>query len=300
MTPAVVLEAVTKQYRGGGGIFDVTFDVRHGEVFGFLGPNGAGKTTTLRLLLDLLRPDAGRVEVLGRSPRHAGAVLRRELGYLPGDLALWDRLTGREVLAHLAHLRGLSDDTGDALAARLDLELDRPVRALSRGNRQKVGVVQAFMGGPQLVVLDEPTSGLDPIVQHEVQSLITEVRDEGRTVLLSSHVLSEVSRVADRVGIIRAGRMVTIAPVDELRAQAVHHVEARLAPSAGADSLGHLAGVHDLRIEHQVGDDLVQFDLVGVVDPVVKALAAFEVHELTVHEPDLEAVFLGYYQEAGT
>jgi ABC-2 type transport system ATP-binding protein len=295
VTAAIRFDGVTKVYRGGGGIFDVDVEVATGEVFGFLGPNGAGKTTTMRLLLDLIRPDAGRIEVLGRDPRSGGRQLRQGVGYLPGDLALWDRLTAREICAHLASLRGLDPRVAEPFATRLELELDRPVRSLSRGNRQKVGVVQAFMGDPPLLVLDEPTSGLDPIVQHEVHQMIAEARREGRTVFLSSHVLAEVSHVADRVGIIRAGRMVQVAGVDELRSQAVHRVEARLGEGPDPHDLARLAGVHELHVD----GDVVRFDLVGSVDEVVKALAAYEVVELTVHEPDLEEVFLGYYTEPG-
>lgn len=295
MTAAIRFDGVTKVYGGGGGIFDVDVEVATGEVFGFLGPNGAGKTTTMRLLLDLIRPNQGRIEVLGRDPRRHGRQVRQGVGYLPGDLALWDRLTAREIVNHLAHLRGLDPRVAEPLAARLEVELDRRVRSLSRGNRQKVGVVQAFMGDPPLLVLDEPTSGLDPIVQHQVHQMITEARSQGRTVFLSSHVLAEVSQVADRVGIIRGGRMVRVAGVDELRSQAVHRVEARLGAGPDPHALSRLAGVHGLVVD----GDTVRFDLVGRVDEVVKALAAYEVIELTVHEPDLEEVFLGYYTEVG-
>ncbi len=221
------LQEVTKHFRGGGGVDDVTLEVVAGEVFGFLGPNGAGKTTTIRLLLDLIRPDAGQIRLFGLDSRRDSVAVRRRLGYLSGDLALYERLTPRELLTHFAHLRG-----GPAwreiaeLADRFDLELDRPIRALSKGNRQKVGLVQAIMGEPELLVLDEPTSGLDPIVQHQVHMLMREVAAEGRTVFLSSHVLAEVGQVADRVGLIREGRVVAVERIAELRRRSVHLVDA--------------------------------------------------------------------------
>lgn len=201
---AILTEDLTKRYGKHQALDGLDLVVRRGEVFGFLGPNGAGKTTTIRLLLDLIRPTAGRVEVLGMDPRRQGREVRRRVGYLPGKLALYDRLTGREVLTYLGHLRdGVDWAHADSLARRLDLDLNRPIGALSRGNKQKVGLVQALMHRPELLILDEPTGGLDPLVQREFHRLVREASGEGRTVFLSSHVLGEVERVADRVGIIR-------------------------------------------------------------------------------------------------
>jgi ABC-2 type transport system ATP-binding protein len=290
---AISLEHVTKRYRRGGGITDLSLAVAPGEVFGFLGPNGAGKTTTIRLLLDLIRPDTGRVTVLGLDARRDSVEVRRRVGYLPGELALYERLTARELLVHFAFLRGrLPWAPIEGLAERFELELDRPISELSRGNKQKVGVVQAFMGTPELLVLDEPTSGLDPLVQREVHAAIEEVSAAGRTVMLSSHILSEVSRVAHRVGIIRAGRLVATEDVALLRSRALHRLEARLGAPVPPNAFAEVPGVLGCEVEGSV----VRLRLAGEVDAVVKALARFEVIELTVHEPDLEEVFLNFYE----
>ncbi|MDA8032569.1 MAG: ATP-binding cassette domain-containing protein [Actinomycetota bacterium] len=207
----LMMADVTKRYRGRGGIEQVSLSVAGGEVLAFLGPNGAGKTTTIRLLLDLIRPEAGQVRLFGLDPRADGTAVRRRVGYLPGELSLYDRLTARELLTHFAHLRGgTAAHPFAGLADRLDLELDTPIHALSKGNRQKVGLVQAFMGEPELLILDEPTTGLDPLVQQEVLDIVRGSTGRGAAVFLSSHVLSEVARVADRVGMIRAGRLLRL------------------------------------------------------------------------------------------
>ena len=223
MTAVVRADRLTKRYGSERGVTDLDFEVRGGEVFGFLGPNGAGKTTTIRLLLDLIRPTSGRVEVFGLDPRRDGLAVRRRLGYVPGDLRLYDRLTGLELLRYFANLRG-TGDTGDAatLAADLELDLERPLKELSKGNRQKAGLVQALMHQPDLLVLDEPTSGLDPLGQQVVHELLRRAAGEGRTVFLSSHVLSEVQRIADRVAIVREGRIELVEEVERLRARPSH------------------------------------------------------------------------------
>ncbi|MGZ4372148.1 MAG: ABC transporter ATP-binding protein, partial [Gaiellaceae bacterium] len=209
MTDVVSLQNLTKSYGRARGVVDLNLTVRSGEVFGFLGPNGAGKTTTIRTMLDLIRPTSGRVLIFGLDARTDGVAVRRGVGYLPGDLRLYEHLTPRELLSYFAALRKLSTlAEAERLAPRLELELDRPVAALSRGNRQKVGLVQAFMHRPQLLVLDEPTSGLDPLVQQTFYELAREAVAEGRTIFLSSHVISEVQHVADRVGLVREGRLV--------------------------------------------------------------------------------------------
>ena len=220
-------EGLTKSYGEDRGIVDVDFSVDAGEVFGFLGPNGAGKTTTIRLLLDLIRPTSGRLSVFGLDSRRESVAIRRRLGYLPGDLRLYERMTGTRAPSLL---RPPPRDSPRSLAAtqlaeRLDLDLDRPIKELSRGNRQKVGLVQAFLHEPDLLVLDEPTSGLDPLVQETFQELVREVTERGGTIFLSSHVLSEVQHVADRVALIRDGRLLLVDTVENLRARSFTHVE---------------------------------------------------------------------------
>ena len=294
--PPIALESVTKHYRGGGGIEDVTFEVERGEVFGFLGPNGAGKTTTIRLLLDLIRPEAGKVALFGLDARRSSVAIRRRIGYLPGDLALYDRLTARELLTHFAHLRGGPPwAETEELAARFDLELDRPIRALSKGNRQKVGLVQALMGDPQLLILDEPTSGLDPLVQHQVHALMREVAADGRTVFLSSHVLSEVGDVADRVGLIREGRVVAVQRVEDLRRRSVHLVEATGKTPFDADAFARVPGV----VRRDLRGVTAHLEVSGGIDPVVRALAGYELDDLSIREPSLEELFLAFYQGDG-
>jgi ABC-2 type transport system ATP-binding protein len=293
VTAVVRADRLTKRYGGERGVTDLDFEVRVGEVFGFLGPNGAGKTTTIRLLLDLIRPTSGRIEVFGLDPRRDGLAVRRRLGYVPGDLRLYDRLTGLELLRYFASLRGRKD-VGDAtgLASDLELDLGRPLRELSKGNRQKAGLVQALMHRPDLLVLDEPTSGLDPLGQQVVHELLRRAAGDGRSVFLSSHVLSEVQRVADRVAIVREGRIALVEEVELLRARAVARVEATFAEPPPADAFAGLPGVRELERRGPV----VAFALDGRVDPLVKALARFEVVALDSHEADLEDVFLGLYR----
>ena len=286
-------EALTKQYGTRRGVEGLTFTVRRGEVLGFLGPNGAGKTTTIRLLLDLIRPTSGRVELFGLDSRRDSVAIRRRIGYLPGELRLYERLTGRELVAYFAHLRGLKG-LGEAptIARRFELELDVPIRTLSKGNRQKLGLVQAMMHRPELLILDEPTSGLDPLVQQAFYELLEAARQEGRTAFVSSHVLPEVQRIADRVAIVSEGRLQLIETVERLRARAFTRVEATFAVPPPRDVFRDLPGVRELGRHGLV----VLFALEGPVDPLVKALARFEVLALDVHEADLEDVFLDLYR----
>jgi ABC-2 type transport system ATP-binding protein len=294
MTHAIDCEGLTKRFGELRAVDDLSFTVDPGEVVGFLGPNGAGKTTTIRMLLDLLRPTAGRVAVLGADPSRAGAALRRRIGYVPGDLVLYERLTGHQLIELFASLRGLRDLAPYSdLAARLAVPLDRPIGTLSRGNRQKLGVVQAFAPQPELLVLDEPTSGLDPIVQREFRALVREAVDGGAAVLLSSHVLAEVQRIADRVAIIRAGRLIAIDPVSELEAKALRVLEIRFAHHVPASAFTGLPGVRDVQVE----GDLVRAAVVGPVDALIKSAARFTVESVAGHEADLEDVFLAYYTE---
>jgi ABC-2 type transport system ATP-binding protein len=292
MTATIRSFALTKRYGQRMGVADLDLEVGAGEVFGYLGPNGAGKTTTIRLLLDLIRPTSGRVELFGLDSRRDSIAIRRRVGYLPGELALYERLTGYELLAHFAHLRGGVDHRRiEELAERLDLDLSPPIKALSKGNKQKVGVVQAFMHQPDLLILDEPTAGLDPLAQTVVHELIKESRAAGRSVFLSSHVLSEVERVADRVGIIRDGRLVATEHVSVLKDKSLHFLEARLASPPPSDAFAHVEGVRTV----EVTGNVVRISLSPPMDAVIKALAGFTVEDLTVREPDLEEIFLTYY-----
>jgi ABC-2 type transport system ATP-binding protein len=291
---AIGCEGLTKFYGRTRGVEDLDLTVEPGQVFGFLGPNGAGKTTTIRLLLDFIRPTRGRVEVLDLDPRRDGLRLRRRLGYLPGELALYERLTGQQLLEFFASLRGL-DDLGDgwALAERFGLDLSRQIHSLSKGNKQKLGLVQAFLHRPELLVLDEPTRGLDPLVQQAFHTLAREVAAEGRTVFLSSHVLSEVQELADQAAIIRAGRLVAVEDIDTLKARAGRHLELRFADPVPAADFEHLPGVHDLQVQGPV----VSCTLEGEIDALVKTAARHRVLTLTSAEVGLEDVFLRHYRQ---
>lgn len=287
-------ESLTKWYGRTLAVDRLTLEVRAGEVVGFLGPNGAGKTTTLRLLMGYLRPSAGRALVHGCDAWADSVSAHRKTGYLPGDVRLWENLTAREAAGYLARLRALGHDTGAAgLAKRLDLDMDRPIRALSKGNKQKVGVLLAMIGRPALLLLDEPTSGLDPLVQQEFHHLLRERADAGAAVLLSSHVLSEVERIADRVAIIRSGRLIVLESLASLREKARHSVEVRFSAPPPPRAFAGVPGIRDVHLD----GCLLRCTVQGVVDPLVKALAEYHVADLNSREADLEETFLALYGE---
>jgi len=262
-------------------------------VFGFLGPNGAGKTTTIRILLDLIRPTSGSALVLGETPRTAGTSLRRRIGYLAGDFVVDGGQSAGELLTFLGHLRGgVPRERVTALAERLDLDTSVRIKSLSKGNRQKVGLIQALMHQPELLILDEPTSGLDPLVQQTFLELVLEARANGQTVFMSSHVLSEVEQVADRVGIVRDGRLVAVEGFEELRRRAVRRVEIRFEAPVDAQSFAGLNGVSELVIEGSV----LRCLMTGRADELIKAAARYPVATLLAEEPDLEELFFALYR----
>ncbi|MDP1805366.1 MAG: ABC transporter ATP-binding protein [Acidimicrobiales bacterium] len=295
MTDAAVrTEGLTKHFGAVRAVDDVDLVIERGEVFGYLGPNGAGKTTTVRLLLDFLRPTAGRATVLGGSG--GDPEVRRRIGYLPGDLRLDSAYTATDVIDLFGRLRGGVDRRWvDTLLQRFDLDPTRPVGELSTGNRRKVGVVQAFMSRPELLFLDEPTSGLDPLLQHEFNALVREVVAEGATVLLSSHVLPEVETLATRVGIVRKGRLVAVAGVEELRQTARQRIELHVAGPVDEADVARFRAVPEVA-EVSVEAGVVHLVVEGTVDGVVKVAAGLEVLRIVSHETDLEDVFLRYYQ----
>ena len=283
-------EELTKSYGKNRGINDVSLDVRPGEVFGFLGPNGAGKTTTIRTLLDFIRPNNGTATVFGMDAHRQSREIRRRIGYLPGDLALYEKLKGAEMLRYGGNLRGGVDwKEVEVLAERLDSDLSRPIRTLSHGNRQKIGLIQALMHKPELLILDEPTNGLDPLIQQVFYQLITEVEEQ--TVFLSSHNLPEVERVCDRVGIIREGRLIAVEEVSALKSRALRQLEIHFGAPVSEDAFANVAGISDLSVEHNV----LRCTVKGTLDAVIKAASRFEVVNLISHEPSLEDIFLAYY-----
>ena len=292
---AIRASGLTKDYGKGHGLFDLDLEVRRGEVFGFLGPNGAGKSTTMRLLLDLIRPTAGTATLLGLDCRADSLEIRRRVGFLPGDFALYPKLSGAEMLDHLADLRGGVDRrVRDQLAERFDAQLDRPVRELSTGNRQKLGLIQAFMHEPELLILDEPIAGLDPLVQQSFHALLAEVAAAGRTVFLSSHTLSEVERVAHRVAILRRGRLVVVDSLERLRSVAIRRLEIEFAD--GMPSVEAIRALPGVREAQRRGERLdVAFE--GSADALVKAVATHDVRSIRSRDDDLEEIFLHYYRD---
>jgi beta-exotoxin I transport system ATP-binding protein len=294
MTPdnVVVTEHLTKSYGSTRGIVDVSMTIEAGEVFGFLGPNGAGKTTTIRMLLDFIRPSSGRATVFGLEPSSSSVEIHRRVGYLPGEFDPYEQLTGREYLDYFAALRGGVDrDLVGTLADRLQSDLSARISSLSHGNKQKLGVIQAFMHRPSLLILDEPTQGLDPIMQQRFHELVLETREAGQSVFLSSHDLPEVERVCDRVGIIREGRLITVEDIGSLKTRAARELEIHFATPVPADAFTGLSGVRDVEMH----GDVVRCTVVGPMDGVVKAAARFDVVDLTSHEPTLEDIFLTFY-----
>ncbi len=291
---AISTHALTKTYgRGSRGLAGLDLEVRTGEVYGYLGPNGAGKSTTIRILLDLIRPTSGTARVLGLDPRADGVALRRRIGYLAGDFVVDGRQTARQLLTYLGNLRGgVTPGRITGLADHLGLDLDRQIKGLSKGNRQKVGIVQAFMHDPELLVLDEPTSGLDPFLQQEFVRLVQAAKRRGATVFMSSHVMSEVQQTADRVGIIRDGRLVTVESVQSLREHAVRSVTLTFAGAVDADEFRSLPGLTDVTVTGAT----LHARLAGHTDDLVKAASRHTVVDLLCEEPDLEEIFFHYYE----
>ncbi len=288
-------ERLTKSYGRHRGIVEVDLAVGAGEVFGFLGPNGAGKTTTIRTLLDLIRPTSGVARVFGIVSSADPIAIHRRTGYLPGEFALYDRLTGAQTLEYFANLRGGVDPSYRAsLVERLDLDPSRRFREYSKGNKQKVGLVIALQHRPDLLVLDEPTAGLDPLVQQSFFAILREAVAGGATVFLSSHNLSEVEKSCDRVAIIREGRLVKVGTVDALRDLAHHQVELRFAGEVPAAAFAALPGVSDVVVD----DHVLRMRVTGGITPVVAAAARFELLDFVSREPSLEDTFLAQYGRA--
>ena len=294
--PIIQIESLTKYYGRNRGVIDLSFSVERGEVFGYLGPNGAGKTTTIRLLLDVIRPSSGRALIFGLDSQRDSVAVHARVGNQPGELALYDRLTGEQTLRHLASLRGHVDwGYVQQLAKRLDCDLSRPVKALSHGNRQKIGLIQAFMARPELLILDEPTMGLDPLMQREFYRLLDEARAAGQTVFLSSHILPEVERVCDRVAIIREGQLVAVEEVSVLRAKALRYLEIAFAGPVPAEAFAAVPGVGDVAVEN----GRLHCTVMGSLDAAVKVAARYTVVDLVSRRPSLEETFLTYYGGAG-
>ena len=297
MTDQITIQTqkLTKHYGDVRALVDLDLDVRAGEIFGFLGPNGAGKTTTIRTMMDEIRPTSGSASILGMDSHEMSVEIRSHIGYVPGDLTLYPNLTGRDTLTYFANLRG-GVDWGyvDELSERLDADLSKKVGDLSSGNRQKVGLIQAFMNRPTVLVMDEPSSGLDPLMQRAFQKLMREVAADGTTVFLSSHTLSEVQRVADRVAIIRHGKLIALESVSSLRSKAIRKVNIYFDGPVDAAVLEPLPGVRDVKVENHHA--LLSFD--GQMETLLKVVTErFHVLDISTEAADLEEIFLTYYRD---
>jgi ABC-2 type transport system ATP-binding protein len=296
VAPVIHAQGLTKFYGKTRGVESLTFDVEPGEVFGFLGPNGAGKTTTIRTMLDFIRPTSGTISVFGLDPREDGPAMRARIGYLPGEFGLYERLNGADYLGTFAALRGdVPWAQVSSLADRLKLDLGVRIRSMSHGNKRKAGLVQAFMHEPELLVMDEPTQGLDPLIQQEFYSLIHEARERGATVFMSSHVMPEVERVCDRVAIIREGRLVRIADIGDLKAEALRRVDIHFDRPVAASAFASLASV----VTADAVGDAIRLSVRGPLDEVVKEAARHTVVNVETHEPSLEDAFLDIYRNGG-
>jgi ABC-2 type transport system ATP-binding protein len=296
MTAAIDTSGLSKDYGKGRGLFDLNLQVQAGEVLGYLGPNGAGKTTTIRLLMGLIHPTAGSARIFGLDCQRQAVEVKRQVGYVPGELPQFGGLRGSEIVAYIAGLRGGVDEKLVVeISQRFSLDLGQRFREYSRGNKQKLAILLGFMHRPPLLILDEPTGGLDPLNQQEFYDMCRESKARGTTIFLSSHILSEVEHISDRVGIIRAGHLVRTARLDELHDIRFHQVEVEF---AGAVPLEAIRGAHGVeRVE--AADHRVRFVVRGSFEPVMRALAGSQVVNLVTHEPSLEEVFLTFYRDAG-
>jgi ABC-2 type transport system ATP-binding protein len=297
--PAIRTSRLSKDYGLGRGLFDLDLEVQPQEVFGFLGPNGSGKTTTIRCLMGMIRPSSGSAHIFGLDCRRDSVAVKRKVGYLPGDVPQFGSLRGREVVAYLGGMRGGADSkVVRSIAERFDLDLSRRFREYSSGNKQKLGILLAFMHRPALLVLDEPTSGLDPLNQQEFYALLRESRADGATVFLSSHILSEVERVCDRVGIVRAGRLARVAQLEDLRHIRLHRVELEFAHGAAIPEtkIRAAAGVEEMTVNGHRVTCIVR----GSFEPLLKVIGNAHVTDVVSTEPTLEEIFLGYYTETKT
>lgn len=296
MTTASALEVrhLTKRFGGFTAVDDVSFSIEPGEIFGFLGPNGAGKSTTIKALLDLIRPTSGSCRVLGLDSRQDAVEIHRRTGFLPADLALYPRLTGRQTLEYFANIRGGVDwRLVDRLTDRLDADLSKKVGEYSSGNRQKIGIIQAFMHAPEMVILDEPITGLDPLVQVEFHGMLREMADAGGTVFLSSHTISEVERVADRVGFIRRGHLIAVETMSELHDKALRRITFEFAQPVDPSAFQGLDGVRDVSAE----GTSVTAQYEGSMAPMLKVATEREVMSVASASVDLDEIFLQFYRD---
>src|SRR5262249_21609587 len=271
----------------------ISMRIERGEIFGFLGPNGAGKTTTIRCMLDVIRPTSGAIRVLGLDAQRDGHAMHQHIGYLPGDVRLPGRMTGKQIINYFANLQGREPVLLNKLVERFDVEMKRPLKGYSKGMRQKIGIVLAFMCDPDVLILDEPTSGLDPLLQKAFNEFLLEEQARGKTIFMSSHIMSDVEKVCQRVAVIRSGELVTVEEVEKLRERAGQRVTVEFGDAVIDEELERIPGVSMVR----KSNSSLHFNVSGSMDPLIKALSHHEVVRLQAEEAPLEEVFLKFYEE---
>jgi ABC-2 type transport system ATP-binding protein len=290
--PVIVIDTLHKSYGKVQAVKGISMRVEQGEIFGFLGPNGAGKTTTIRCMLDVIRPTSGTLRVLGLDTQRDKMELHQRIGYLPGDVRLPGQMTGKQVIDYFSRLQGLKPVLLNDLVARFDVEMKRPLKGYSKGMRQKIGVVLAFMCDPEVLILDEPTSGLDPLLQRTFNEFLLQEQARGKTIFMSSHIMSDVEKVCQRVAVIRQGEIVTIEEVEKLRQKAGQRVTVEFGDAVSADEVARMPGVSMVTSHNHA----YHFNVSGSMDALIKALSRHEVLRLQAEEAPLEEVFLKFYE----
>src|SRR5437588_4516346 len=288
----IVIDNLYKSYGKIQAVKGISMRVEQGEIFGFLGPNGAGKTTTIRCMLDVIRPTSGTIHVLGMDAQHDKMELHQHIGYLPGDVRLPGQMTGKQIINYFSRLQGRQPVLLDDLLARFDVEIKRPLKGYSKGMRQKIGVVLAFMCDPEVLILDEPTSGLDPLLQRTFNEFLLQEQARGKTIFMSSHIMSDVEKVCQRVAVIRQGEIVTIEEVEKLRQKAGQRVTVEFGDAVSADEVARMPGVSMMTSQNHA----YHFNVIGSMDALIKALSHHEVLRLQAEEAPLEEVFLKFYE----
>jgi ABC-2 type transport system ATP-binding protein len=290
----VKVSNLTKFYGKTKGIEKVSFEIHEGEIYGLMGPNGAGKTTTLRSMLNLISSDSGKTNILGKDVNELSSKEIRNISYLPGEFEMYSNLTGKQYLTYISNLRNAKTNNIHLLSDQLDLDLNKKINALSKGNKQKIGIVQAFMNSPKLAILDEPTSGLDPLKQQEFQNIVKEQNKEGCSVLLSSHILNEIEDLCEKVGIIKDGTLIASEKISALKNKTIKKYEVTFENPPSKNKLSEIKGIYDLKIK----DEIATFTIKGNIDDMIKTISKFTVINLRILEPDLEEIFLTYYHKA--
>jgi beta-exotoxin I transport system ATP-binding protein len=290
--PVIVIDNLYKSYGKVQAVKGISMRVEQGEIFGFLGPNGAGKTTTIRCMLDVIRPTSGTLRVLGLDAQRDKMELHQHIGYIPGDVRLPGQMTGKQVINYFSRLQGREPVLLDDLVARFDVEMKRPLKGYSKGMRQKIGIVLGFMCDPEVLILDEPSSGLDPLLQRTFNEFLLQEQARGKTIFMSSHIMSDVEKVCQRVAVIRQGEIVTIEEVEKLRQKAGQRVTVEFGDAVSADEVGRMPGVSMVTSNNHA----YHFNVSGSMDALIKALSRHEVLRLQAEEAPLEEVFLKFYE----